>query len=233
MVYDNIPHLIGYNKCDVLSIDDNCVEKWFNNGIKINIKVNGEHHNYIHYISEKKLAHLISINRESSLSNVLDNGNDVSVDCGIEWRVGDMCYLDFNIHFISEMWDDKIVSCSNSFGGTTSLDLRDRCFKITPHTMRCSDDVLFYSRWIDQIEYLVPRVYKLNYSNINDTFVEIWVDLINGVIGSELRLRKFGNDIINAIKERNYGSMYMSDIEENDYKIFIPISTPLDSNIIN
>jgi hypothetical protein len=140
-IYDQIPILLGYNNNVTIQYE---LEEWLEpNGINIILDKDRYHR---HYISEKKLTEIIQLNRELSL-NFDDNIND---RFKLEWKVGDMCYFEFKVHYITEMIDDRITGCSDGIGVTSSFSLNDRCFKINPHTLRCSNNVEFYYRWINE-----------------------------------------------------------------------------------
>ena len=216
-----IPNLLGYSNDQVHSIETEYKEESLDkSGMKINILIDGKcPSNSFHFVSKERISELISNNRKNSLS-IIDDDDDNNVKIKKpKWKVGDMCYFDFKIHYISGMNDNKITSCLEDYGGTDSYDLSDRCFKITPHTMRCSKLALFYYSWISEKEHLIPVEYIINIPNIFETMVKMWIDIIHKKC-SRTKLSNFGIDIINAIDNKNFDLKYISENEDGDYEIF-------------
>ena len=223
---DNIiTRLLGYSDDQIHSVEYDYKESWLDvGGVKINILINGEYSDqHYHFLTKEKIDNLLLINRDFSLS-ILDGDDPTPIESPI-WKVGDMCYFDYKVHYISDMWDDRIRGCRDIYGGSGSYDLSERCFKITPHTMKCSNEALFQYDWIGSKEHLVPNEYIINYADIHSTLIDMWVDLINGE--SIHKICKFGNDIIDAINGENFDLMFFNETEEEDYRIFRERGTSL------
>lgn len=176
---------------------------------------------FYHFISKEKLEEMLSINREISLSSIIEEDIDLDIDLNNstpKWKVGDVCYFDYNISYITDMWDDRIRVCSDGYGGSSSYDLSDRCFKITPHTIKCSNSVMFYYNWISQKEYLVPTDYIINFCDIHSLLIEMWLDILKK--GDYTILSKFGKDVIESIQDKNFDLMHIGENVEDDFRIF-------------
>lgn len=206
MIYDQIPLLLGYGKN--VRLETEYLEEWLDpNGLKIII--DEEVTDNYHYLSEEKLTEIIQLNRES----MLDFDNDVNFQ--FEWKVGDMCYFEYKVHFITEMKDDRISGCSDGLGGCGGYLLNDRCFKINPNTLRCSNNVEFYYRWIsDKWDNMGGQGWLVNLSDLHNILIDYWIDMINGVEGKSLEFNRFGQSVIDHIDTENYSLMY------NDINIF-------------
>tara|TARA_R110000772_G_scaffold44826_2_gene103026 strand:+ start:980 stop:1723 length:744 start_codon:yes stop_codon:yes gene_type:complete len=220
---NTLTRLLGYSDDQIHSVETDYKETWLDSdGVKINILINGQYSDrHHHFISKERLDELVLKNRDLSL-DILNEDETTPMETP-KWKVGDMCYFDYKVHYISDMWDDRVRGCMDDFGGSGSYDLRDRCFKITPHTMKCSNEILFQYNWIGDKEHLVPTEYIINYPDIHSTLISMWIDLIEGE--NNHKLHKYGNDIISAIDHENFDLMYFNDTEEEDYRIFREINS--------
>lgn len=204
-IYNQIPKLLGYNDVIVVPVKED--DPYNNNGgIKIFLDKDSEYH--YHYLSEEKLNEIITLYRESSL-------DFKEVDLKFDWKIGDMCYFEFKVHYITDMSDDRITGTSDGMGGTSGYSLNDRCFKINPNTLRCSNNVEFYYRWIsDKWDSMGKAGWLVNFLDIYDILIDYWVDMIDGVEGKSLELNRFGQSIIDHIDTEDYTLTY------NDINIF-------------
>ena len=211
-IYDQIPKLLGY---DNIIIETEYIEEWLDpNGLKIILNKNTPEH--YHFISENKLIEIIQLNRESMLNF------DDKINFQFDWKVGDMCYFEFRVHYISDMIDDRISGCSDGLGGSGGYSLNDRCFKINQNTLRCSNNVDFYYRWIsEKWDNMGEPGYLVNYPDVYQILIEFWVDMINEKENITMELNAFGQSIIDHIDTKDYSLMY------NDINMFREIGVNL------
>tara|TARA_R110000772_G_scaffold2410_4_gene8598 strand:- start:67975 stop:68349 length:375 start_codon:yes stop_codon:yes gene_type:complete len=116
--YNNIIKLLGYTDDQIYKIEDNYIEPWFDKGgLKISVLMDDSLRDTpIHFISKEKHTDLMTSNRDISLNNIFKEDKDKEELIIPQWKVGDMCYFEYKINYISDMEDDKITGCKDDFG---------------------------------------------------------------------------------------------------------------------
>lgn len=220
--YQNITKMLGYTEDQIFSVEDSYIEPWFDGGgLKISISLNDKNREIpIHFISEEKVSELLLTNRNNAL-DMLD-GIDVD-DIEIpEWKVGDMCYFEYKINYISSMTNNRITGCSDEYGGTSGFDLGNRCIKISPWSMKCSNSVNFYYTWLNEIENSISE-HLINYPDIMETLIDLWINYYNREIDAEIKLTEYGQFIIDTVQNNKFDTKYTHTHNNGDvvnYPIF-------------
>lgn len=229
MQYSSIPYLIGYREDQIHSIETDYIEPWLEKeGLKINIYI--EKDKYYHFISKEYLQNLLSKIRSDSIDNVLDNPKSMPDEnrYHTEWRVGDFCFFEYKLCYISNMYDDNVLECTDGYGGTTSSrGLSDRCFRISKNSMYISNECSFWERsWEEEFSKVgSTREYRLNHPDLIPKLSDLWADSLNS--GKKLctdEIYNFGNAVLKCIQNKEYDS------EVDKINIFIKLGNNIVSS---
>ena len=176
------------------------------NGLWIKVEVEGCDIDFCsHFITEKKLNEIVKKHRIGSIDS-LENEKDIgkSVDKIFKWKVGDVVFFDFKLGYIQEMYDDKIKSINCGFGSTSSYELNDRVFEITPRLIKISDEYRFLWEYYVDIEL---QDYLLNTPKIHDILLDSWIDEVK-TNTKKSEVIKFLEKLSKCVEEKNYDLMY-------------------------
>ena len=121
----------------------------------------------------------------------------------MNWKVGDVCFFEFQLSQVKEMTGSKVTEVSTGYIGTsTGGGFNDRAFPVTLEITLISDE---YETWSKELH--TKGLRELNFPDIHRWLVTHWAETCQKVddkewIGDRYKeLRDFSREILDKCQE--------------------------------